>query len=196
MASATEDIARKYRLTVSDYCRMGEAGILHEDSRVELIEGEIIDMPPIGSIHAGTVSYLTRQFGLAVGESAIVSPQNPVILGEHSEPQPDIALLRPCDDFYTKSHPHPEDVLLIAEVSDSTLRYDHGIKIPLYARHGIPEVWLVDVEHEKLSLFRKPAEGHYQDVISSAPLAVTTPDRMPKVTVDLSGLFWSRFQSD
>jgi Uma2 family endonuclease len=189
MAITAEDPVQKYQWTVSDYHRMGGAGIFHEDSRVELIEGEIIDMAPIGSNHAGIVSYLTRQFGLAVGERAIVWPQNPIVLDKHSEPQPDMVLLAPRNDFYRNAHPRPADVLLIVEVSDSTLRYDRRIKIPLYARHGIPEVWLVDVEHEELSLFRKPAKGHYQDVIGPAPLGVTTPDQLPEVAVDLSGLF-------
>jgi Uma2 family endonuclease len=189
MASTARDVVQKYRLTVDEYDRMGKAGILHEDSRVELIEGEMIEMPPIGSPHAGNIRRLTYLFSRSIGRVAMLSVQNPIILGEHSEPQPDIALLRPRDDFYTTSHPHPEDVLLIVEVSESTLRYDHGIKIPLYARHGISEVWLVDVEHRQLSLFRKPAKGHYQDVISPAPLGATTPDRLPKVAVDLSGLF-------
>jgi Uma2 family endonuclease len=188
MSTTAKDLVQKHRLTVGDYHRMGEVGIFHEDSRVELIEGEINEMPPIGSTHAGTVGYLDRVLNRAIGEHAMVWPQNPIILDDHSEPQPDFVLLRPRGDFYMDSHPRPEDVLLIVEVSDSTLRYDHRIKIPLYARFGIPEVWLIDVEHKKLNLFRSPSKGAYRSIVEAAPLVVT-PQRLPDVTVDLARLF-------
>jgi Uma2 family endonuclease len=187
MSSTAEDVVRKYQLTVGDYHCMGDAGSFNEHSRVELIEGEIIEMPPIGSAHAGIVGYLDRALNRAIGEHAMVWPQNPIVLDDHSEPQPDFALLRPRGDFYMDSHPRPADVLLIIEVSDSTLRYDRRIKIPLFARFGIPEVWLIDVEHKNLSLFCHPSEGAYRKIIEAAP-AMVTPQRLPDVTVDLTGL--------
>ncbi len=115
---------RRRPFTVDDYHRMAEAGILGEDDRVELIEGEIIDMAPIGSTRSGTINRLIRLFNLAIDEAALLSIHNPVVLDMHSESQPDPALLRPREDFYTNSHPRPEDVLLLVEVCESSLRYD------------------------------------------------------------------------
>lgn len=189
MSSAAEGLIVRHRLTVEDYQRMGEAGILHEDARVELIYGEIIAMSPIGSSHAATVKRLSHLFHLAVGNVAIASTQDPVILGEHSEPQPDIALLRPRDDFYKAAHPQSRDVLLVVEVAESSLRYDREIKIPLYARHGIPEVWLVDLENSQLRVFSDPLEGAYRNVVTPASLKSITPGLLPEVSLDLSGLF-------
>jgi Uma2 family endonuclease len=180
---------QRHRLTIGDYHRMGEAGILTEDSRVELIEGALIDMAPIGSPHAGMVKRLNRIFDRAVGSQAIVSVQDPVLLGQYSEPQPDIALLRPRDDFYAKSHPHPKDVLLIVEVADSSLRYDREVKIPLYARHGIPEVWLVDVEKKQLTVFHTPAQQAYREEIQPETAGIFQLTCLPEIKIDLSGLF-------
>jgi hypothetical protein len=165
---------------------MGEVGILHEDARVELIEGEIIDMPPIGSLHAETVAHLLRQ---ACGEQALVATQNPVFLDPYSEPQPNITLLRPRADFYRISHPTPADVLLIVEVADTSLAYDTQIRLPLYARHGIPEVWLVDLANHQLIVHRSPTPDGFQDVWSLADLSAVTPLLLPNVAVNLSGLF-------
>ena len=189
MTTIAQDFFHRHRLTVDDFHRMGEAGIFHEDSRVELIAGEIIDRAPIGSQHGGAVKRLLRLFDRAVGDAAIVSAQDPVILGPYSEPQPDIALLRPRDDFYASSHPRPEDVFLIVEVADTSLRYDREIKAPLYARHGIPEVWLVDLENKRLTTFRMPAGQDYQDVQVIERLHAVTPHLLPAIQLDLSGLF-------
>jgi Uma2 family endonuclease len=133
---------RRHRLTVADYYRMAEVGILAPDARVELIDGEIIDMAPPASSHAGTVDYLLEVLGLAARGKAKVRVQNPVRLSEYSEPQPDLALLWPREDFYRARHPRADDVLLIVEVAASSLRFDRKKKVPLYARHGVPEVWL------------------------------------------------------
>jgi len=189
MSGTAQDLLQRHRLTISDYHRMGEAGILHEDSRVELIEGELIDMAPIGSQHAGTVKQLSRLFNLAASQAAIVSTQDPIILDKHSEPEPDIMLLRPRDDFYKSSHPRPDDVLLIIEVADTSLQYDRAIKIPLYARHGISEVWLVDLLYKRLILFRSPLKDGYQEVFSPRALDALSPRLLPGAILDLSGLF-------
>ncbi len=119
---------------------MAEAGILHEGDRVEHIEGEIIDLPPIGSLHVGIVKRLASLFMVAVGKNAIVSVQDPIRLDRYSEPQLDIALLRPREDDYTRGHPGPGDVLLIVEVAPSSPTDDLEVKVPLYARHAIHEV--------------------------------------------------------
>ncbi len=142
MDTKTYEVTRR-RFTVHDYHRMGEAGILHEDDRVELIEGELVEMAAIGTRHLTCVNGLTRMLVRGVGDEAIVSVQNPVRLDEHSEPQPDLTVLRMRD--YRESLPVPEDVLLLIEVSDTTLAYDRGVKLPLYARSGIREVWIVDL---------------------------------------------------
>lgn len=189
MSSAAYDIFQRHRLTVAEYYRMGETGILAPDARVELIEGEVIDMPPIGSPHAGTVDYIADVLRAACGGQAIVRIQNPVFLDLHSEPQPDLALLRPRPDFYRSSHPTPADVFLIVEVADTSLAYDTQIKLPLYARHGVPEVWLVDLPNRRLIVHRTPTAAGFQDVQTLTDLSVVTPLLLPGVTIDLSGLF-------
>ncbi len=134
---------------------MGEAGILHEDDRVELIEGEIVEMAAIGTRHFACVNQLNRLLVRSVGDAAIVSVQNPVRLDEHTEPQPDLTVLRVRD--YRESLPMPEDVLLLIEVSDTTLSYDRGVKLPLYARAGIREVWIVDLPGEVIERHTDPS---------------------------------------
>jgi len=136
--------------TAEEYFRMGEAGILQEDDRVELIEGEIVEMSPIGSRHAACVNRLVKLFVREVGDSGIVGAQNPVLLPDYSGPQPDVAVLRLREDFYAEAHPTPGDVLLLIEVSDTTLRYDREVKLPLYALAGILEVWIVDLQNGEI----------------------------------------------
>src|SRR5690606_26748569 len=144
MNAQTETWPRPHRLTVHDYYRMAEVGLLGPDDRTELIEGEIIDMPPIGDRHADLVRLLTKRLVQAAGDSAEVSSQLPVRLSLRSEPQPDFAVLKPRSGGY-RQHPTPSDVLLLVEVSDSTLRYDLGRRARLYANHLIPEYWVVDL---------------------------------------------------
>lgn len=151
----------KYLFTVDEYERMGQAGILGEDSRVELIEGEIIRVNPIGGPHAGTVNRLTRLFTRALGDRAVVAVQNPIRLAQRNEPQPDLALLRPRPDFYAGGHPIPSDVFLAIEVADTTLEYDTRVKVPLYARHGIPETWVIDVNRAALLVYLDPNGAGY-----------------------------------
>ncbi len=154
-------VARR-KLDVTEYHRMGAAGILTEEDRVELIEGEIVAMVPIGSDHSSAVARLTRLFVRAAGDRAVVWPQNPVRLSAHSEPQPDVVLLRPREDDYEGRPPSPEDVLLLIEVADSSLRFDRLVKLPLYARHRIPEVWLVDVTTDTMLVSREPTPSGYR----------------------------------
>src|SRR5262245_57646223 len=132
----------KRTFTVDEYHRMGAAGIFSEEERVELIEGEIITMSPIGTAHAACVNRLTALLIRKLGSRAIVSIQNPVRLNNRSEPQPDIVILKPRVDFYASATPTPKDVILAIEVSDTTVRYDRSIKVPLYARTKVPEVWI------------------------------------------------------
>ncbi len=124
--------------TVAEYHRMAEAGVLGEDDRVELLEGEIVQMTPIGSRHAACVARLTHLFVDRLQGRAQVNVQNPVHLSERSEPQPDLALLRPRPDFYARAHPGPADVLLLVEVAETSSDVDWTVKIPLYAGAGVP----------------------------------------------------------
>ena len=167
---------------------MGEVGIFTEDDRVELIEGEIIQMTPIGSPHAGRVARLNHVLMTAVGDRAIVQVQNPVILSPETEPQPDLMLLRPREDFYTGGHPQPKDVLLLIEVAHSSLNYDRNRKIPLYAAHGIPEVWLVDVDGARLIVFRALRSARYDEEIADPDLAHMQASQLPGINFDLSRL--------
>lgn len=133
------------RFTVDEYHRMAEAGILGEDDRVELLDGEIVEMTPIGPRHAGGVNRLTRLFTTRLGARAIVTVQNPVVLGVRWEPQPDLAILRPRPDFYSTAHARPEDILLIVEVAETSGEADRRVKVPGYAAAGVPETWRVDL---------------------------------------------------
>ncbi len=150
------------RFTVDEYHKMAVAGILGEDDRVELIEGEITEMTPIGRLHAATVNRLNKLFVNTFGDDAVVGVQNPIVLDEHSEPQPDIALLRPRADFYASGLPTPEDVVLLVEVTYSSADPDRRVKVPLYAGKGIAEVWLVDLEQETMTVYRDPVAGGYR----------------------------------
>jgi Uma2 family endonuclease len=156
----------RYSFTVAEYQRMGQAGIFSEDDRVELVNGEIVKISPIGEPHAACVGRLTQALTLLLRRSAIVWVQNPIVLDDYSEPQPDVAILRPRADFYGQAHPKPEDVLLVIEVSDSTLGFDRKVKVPLYAAAGIAEVWLVNLPEERIEVYSGPAGGEYQTVRS------------------------------
>ena len=159
METSTQELTRR-RFTVHDYHRMGEAGILHEDDRVELIEGEIVEMTAIGTRHFSCVNGLTRLLVVSVGDETIISVQNPVRLNEYTEPQPDLTVIRPRD--YRESLPGPEDVLLLIEFSDTTLAYDRGVKLPLYARAGIREAWIVDLSGETIGRHTDPSGEGYR----------------------------------
>src|SRR5437763_648781 len=153
----------KPSFTVEEYERMGEAGIFPPNARLELIEGEIYEMPPIGPPHAGVVAYLSKLLNRIFGD-LIVIVQSPVRLNDFSEPQPDVALLRWRDDFYRSTHPTPADVLLVVEVSDTTVETDRKVKVPLYARAGIPEAWLVNIPDERVEIYSDPSGDAYGQV--------------------------------
>ena len=189
MSQIAADLPRRHRLSVADYYRMAEVGILSPDARVELIDGEIIDMAPIGRRHNATVSRLTKLFEVTVGNLAVVWPQNSIRLDNYSEPQPDIAVLRYRTDFYWSAQAGGADTLLIVEVAESSLRYDRDVKLPLYARHNVPEVWLVDINGRRLTRHRRPMQGRYTHVDEpdlGAPLEI---EAINQVSVDLSELF-------
>jgi Uma2 family endonuclease len=157
MATSQFVAPSRHRISADAFHRMGEAGILGPADRVELIAGEIIDMSPIGVMHAAIVDVLSRHFGRWARESLFVRCQNPLRLDDLSEPEPDLTILRPRADCYTMAHPAAADVLLVIEVADRSLAYDLGTKVPLYARHGIPEVWVIDAATRRTRVFRWPA---------------------------------------
>jgi Uma2 family endonuclease len=143
---------------------MAAVGILNEDDRVELIRGEIIEMAAIGTKHAACVRRLDNVLHTKLGDKVIISVQNPVGLDDISQPQPDVVLLKPREDFYASAHPQPKDILLVIEVADSTIKYDREVKIPLYAQEGVIEVWLVDINSECVEVYREPANGIYKNM--------------------------------
>jgi Uma2 family endonuclease len=162
---------------------MGEVGILHEDDRVELIEGELVAMTPIGSNHSGTINTLTRALVMAVGNRGVVAVQNPVKLDDLSEPQPDFSILRPRPDDYRRATPRPDEVLLIIEVADSSLAYDRAIKRALYARHGIPEFWIVNLQANIVEVCRKPAGEAYTDISTIERGGTLEPQLLPGAAI-------------
>lgn len=171
------------RFTVEEYHRMALAGILGEDDRVELIEGEIVTMTPIGVRHAACVRRLNRLLSARIGDRAIVDVQNPICLSEHSEPQPDVALLRPRPDDYAHAHPRPEDVLLVVEVAETSAESDRAVKLPLYAGAGIAEVWIVDLTAETVEVHRGPSPQGYEAVQRVGPKQTVSPRTLPDLTL-------------
>ena len=186
MPAPTTPTITKRRFSVKEYYLMADAGILSPRDRVELIDGEIVQMAPIGSYHAGCVNTLTNLFKEMLGRRVVVSVQNPVRLSERSEPEPDIALLRPRADFYTESHPRPDDVLLIVEVSHSTVEYDRDVKTPLYAEAGIPELWLVNLDEDYIEGLSDPDGAGYRTVRRYVRGDRIAPALLPDALLDVS----------
>jgi Uma2 family endonuclease len=178
----------RHRLDVDAYYKMAEAGVLPADCRVELIDGDIIDMTPIGSAHAGNTNRLIESFARATAAGqALLTVQTPLRLDAYNEPQPDVMLLRPRPDHYKARHPSPADVLLLVEVSDSSVAYDRNTKLALYARFGVPEVWIVDIPGGGVEIYREPKEGAYarRERLVGGELS---PALVPQLTIDVAWL--------
>ena len=152
---------KPHQFTTTDYHRMAAAGILNEDSRVELIRGQIIDMAPIGAPHLNMVNRLTRLLPAILGDLGILSVQNPVRLDDGSEPQPDVAVLKPRPEEYETATPRAADVLLVIEVAETSIDDDRAVKAPLYAGSGIPEYWIVNIVDRVVEVYRQPENGQY-----------------------------------
>ncbi len=168
-----------HKFTVDEYYRMAEAGILVRGQRVELIEGEIVDMAPIGNRHAACVDRLAHDLILGLRDRAIVRVQGPLRLHEYSEPEPDLTVLRARADFYASRHPGPDDTLLVIEVADTSERYDRLVKVPLYARAGIPEVWLVDLPAGSVTVYRDPGPSGYARAVQASGDDALSPLAFP-----------------
>lgn len=181
----------RYRLTVTDYHQLGGIGVFNENSRVELMNGELVTMPPIGEQHAGHLDLVAQHCFRGALIKAIVRVQSPIQLDDHSEPQPDLTLLRPREDFYTHSHPRPEDILLLIEVSDSTLCYDREVKIPHYAKAGVPEVWILDIAHQRLEIYRRPSAEGYRQILYPELQEQVAPILLPELLFSVDQLFIS-----
>lgn len=186
MAIQTVQVQRKL-FTVDEYEQMIRAGVLGEDDRVELIEGEIVKMSPIGSAHVAHVNRLTHLLVQRVADQAQVSVQNPIRL-PRSEPQPDLTLLRPRADFYVRALPLPADVLLLIEVSDTTAAYDRAVKVPLYARGGIPETWLIDLAEGVVEVYREPAAAGYRRKQTYGAGEELAPEALPHLRLAVADI--------
>ena len=167
---------------------MAEAGILGPDDRVELLEGEVVRMSPIGYRHALIVARFARMFTLALQDRAEVWTQNPVVLDDHSEPEPDVAVIRREHERDLRDHPWASDTFLIVEVADTSLRHDRDVKLPLYAAAGVPEVWLVDLIAANVTVYRRPHEGRYESMERLERSQNVTPQAFPDLSVGLDDL--------
>lgn len=176
------------RFTVDDFYRMGETGLLGAEERVELLDGQIVQMASIGSRHASVVDKLTRFFVRAVDEVAVVRVQNPLRLGPFSEPVPDIVLAHPSNDFYESAHPRADQAFLVVEVSETTVRLDRGVKIPLYAAAGVREVWIVDLMNETLETHLEPRQGLYHKSATFRAGDNIAPEAFPDAVIRVADL--------
>ncbi len=179
---------RTRRFSVEEYHRMVRAGILKEDDRVELIEGAIIEMTPIGPRHSFCVARLTDHFAVSLRGMAVVWVQSPIRLSPDSEPQPDVAVIRPPLTRYADAHPGPDDVLLVIEVADTTVDHDRARKIPLYARAGVREAWLVNLPAQTIEVYRAPTREGYRDVRTLGRGQRLAPEAFPDYTLTVDDI--------
>ncbi|NWF81222.1 MAG: Uma2 family endonuclease [Chloroflexi bacterium] len=180
--------ARK-QFTVEDYARMRETGILTEDDRVELLDGEIYLMSPIGPVHVALVNKLNRILGQQIGDQGIISIQNPIRLDPRDEPQPDIAILAPRDDFYASALATPDDILLVIEVADTTLTYDREQKLPRYAQAHIGEVWIIDPSAQTIEQYTNPVQGLYTNRHTVLPGENVRAQNIPSISFTSDRIF-------
>jgi Uma2 family endonuclease len=178
----------KHLFSVKEFYRMAETGILPTNVRVELLDGEIIDMSPIGPFHGGVANYLTQIFTAAARGRWLTAIQNPIHLGDHSEPQPDVLLLKPAKDYYRQQHPQPEDVYLLVEIADTSLESDQEQKLPAYGRAGVSEVWIVNLNELTIEVYREPHFNGYGGKIVLRAGDQATPSAFPEVAVDVAEL--------
>jgi Uma2 family endonuclease len=186
MATLPATVQRKL-FTVAEYEQMVSAGVLHEDDRLELIEGEIVEMSPIGGLHMQVVNLLTQLLIQQLQGRAVVSVQNPIRLNK-SEPQPDFALLRP-QAARRAIVPSATDVLLVIEVSDTTIEHDRHTKARLYATNGVPETWLINLPEQTIEIYREPVAGRYRSAQTLSGAEVATPQLLTGVQLRVADLF-------
>jgi Uma2 family endonuclease len=187
-AVVQDDLLRRHRLTVDEFYRMAEVGLLAPDARVELIDGEVIDMAPIGDRHGAVVAWLMERLLRQLAGRATVWCQSTLRLDGLSAPQPDMAVLRYRADSYKSVRANVADILLLIEVSDTSFRYDRNIKVPLYARHAIPETWIVELERPHLHIFRSLERQAYAHSSKTERPGSLQLEALPDLTIDLTGL--------
>lgn len=178
----------RHRFTVAEYLRMAEVDLLGEDSRVELIWGEIVEMSAIYIAHTSTVKRLISLLTKQLGERIILGVQDPIQLSNDSLPQPDIAVLRPQDNFYSERQPGPDDILLLIEVADSSLRYDRRVKSKLYGEAGITEYWIVNLPERRIEVYREPQLDGYRTVTRYAPGEMLSPLAFSEVVLNVDDI--------
>ncbi len=183
-----ESVPLRYSFTVADFYAMADVGILSENDRVELLDGDIITMPPIGNWHAASVDRINDVLGPSLQGRAIRRIHGPTRLNDISEPLPDVMLLQWSEDFYGSGHPGPADVLLLIEVSDTTLGYDRNVKLPIYARAGIREVWIVNQEDRRIEAYTDPGDGDYANVRYASHGERIAPGAFPDVVVEVDSV--------
>ncbi|MEJ2388280.1 MAG: Uma2 family endonuclease [Chromatiaceae bacterium] len=181
---------RVYRLTVDAYHRMIDAGVFGKDDRVELVEGELRAMPPIDARHAGKVKRLNQLFSRLAAGRVLIAIQDLLALPDYAELQPDLMLLQPRQDFYEGSIPTPADTLLVVEVSDRSLGFDRDTKLALYAVHGVPEAWLVDLKNQRLQIFRDPGPDGYRQILLPDKAQSVAPLLLPDLEIPLRTLWY------
>jgi Uma2 family endonuclease len=189
MATMSAGFPRRYRITADEYFRMGETGVLAPDARVELVEGELIEMAPIGPPHASTVERLVDLLRRALEDRAMVRTQQPSVVGKYSVPQPDITVVVRRDDYYADAHPEPRDVLLAVEVADSTLKFDRDVKTAMYARSGVPELWVVDIAAQRILRSASPQNGAYTEIVTLAAGDSIGIGALPDVRIEVRAIF-------
>jgi Uma2 family endonuclease len=178
----------RHRFNIEEYYRMAETGVLKPEARVELLDGGILDMSPIGPFHGGVVSRLVQFFNGCAKGRWLVRPQSPIRLDDYSEPEPDLLLAKPKPGDYTAYHPLPEEALLLIEVADTSLEKDRVVKLPLYGRAGIPEVWIIDLQELTVEVYREPHLTGYSSVSVLRPGNQASPAAFPDVSLDLAAL--------
>lgn len=178
----------KHLTNLDEWRRLGEANIFPPGSRLELINGEILEMAPIGFNHAGHVIRLLNFFASRVANKALLNAQNPLQLGDLSEPEPDFMLLKPNADFYSSRHPNAGDVLLLVEIADTSLKFDQNQKLRLYALHGIPEYWLLNLNDSCLEVYRRPRGEAYAEKTTLGADDTLILSQLPEITLRIADI--------
>jgi Uma2 family endonuclease len=178
----------KHLTNLNEWRRLGEANIFPPESRLELINGEILEMAPIGFNHSGHLNRINKLFAKIIPDDVILSVQNPLQLGDLSEPEPDFMLLKPNDDFYSSRHPNANDVLLLIEVADTSLMFDQNQKLRLYALHGIPEYWLLNLNDLCLEVYRKPNGEVYAEKTTLCVGDTITLSQLDQITINIADI--------
>jgi Uma2 family endonuclease len=182
-------VPQRMRISADRYLKMAATGVLTEDDRVELIEGDIVDTPGIGPKHSAVAARLNKVFVLSAGDAAIVSPGSSIRLGKYSVPQPDLMLLKPREDFFSQQLPTATDVLLLVEISDSSLGFDLGGKRALYARRRVVEYWVVNIPGKCVHVYRDPWGERYTQAMECTLAEIVSPRALPVIQVTVGTLF-------